>query len=181
MSIQTYSGLPALAPQTKTDTIQLYTDFAKGIGHLRNDPDYDMLFIPKYEDFVKFDVKNDVHPLHHHLNIHEAQVFADDDEEAYLNASPHLNEASRKRRFQRLLVRKLEREATFDKSAEMKERLNHEKIVLQEYIQEEDAVQRQERDFATASNSNEIDGGSGDEREGDDSGVSGEEGVLGSP
>ena len=180
MSIQTYSGLPALAPQTKAETIKLYSDFAKGIAHLRNDPDYDMLFIPKYEDFVKFDVKNDVHPLHHHLNIHEAQVMADDDEKAYLDASPHLDEAVRKRRFQRLLVRKLEREATFDKSAEMKERLNHEKIVLEKYIQEEDAIQ-QERDSAAASNCNEVNRGSSDKREGDDTRVSGEEGVLGCP
>lgn len=181
MALQTYSGLPALAPQTKADTIKLYSDFAKGIAHLRNDPDYDFLFIPKYEDFVKFDVKNDVHPLQHHLSIHEAQVMADDDEQAYLDASLHLPEASRKRRFQRLLVRKLEREATFDKSAEIKERLTHEKIVLQEYIQEEDALQQQERDSATASNSNQIDRGSSNKREGDGFGVSGEEGVLGCP
>ena len=132
MALQTHSGLPALAPQTKADTIKLYSDFAHGIAHLCNDPDYDFLFIPKYEDFVKFDVKNDVHPIQHTLNTHEAQVMADDDERAYLDVSLHLPEAVRKRRHQRLLVRQLEREATFDKSAEMKERLNHEKIVLQE-------------------------------------------------
>jgi len=181
MSIQTYSGLPALAQQTKAETIKLYSDFAQGIAHLRNDPNYDLLFIPKYEDFVKFDVKNDVHPIQHTLNTHEAQVMADDDERAYLDCSPHLPEASRKRRFQRLLVRKLEREATFDKSAEMKERLTHEKIVLQEYIQEEDALQQQERDSAAASNCNEVNRGSSDKREGDDTRVSGEEGVLGCP
>ena len=105
MSIQTYSGLPALAPSTKADTIGLYSDFAKGIAHLRHDPNYDLLFIPKYEDFVKFDCKNDLHPMQHALNTHEAQIMADNDERAYLDASPHLPEAVRNRRYQRLLVR----------------------------------------------------------------------------
>ena len=179
MSLQTYSGLPALAPSTKADTIKLYADFAKGIAHLRDDPNYDLLFIPTYEDFVKFDCKNDVHPLQHTLNTHEAQVMADDDEKAYLDASPHLPEAGRKRRYQRLVVRQLEREATFDKSMAMKERLEGEKIILAECI-EKDAAQ-QEGDHSTASSCNTIDGGSDLERAGDDSRVPREEGVLGSP
>lgn len=176
MSIQTYSGLPALASSTKTDTIKLFSDFAKGIAHLRDDPDYDLLFIPKYEDFVKFDCKNDVHPLQHALNTHEAQVMADDDERAYLDASLHLPEAGRKRRYQRLLVRQLEREATFDKSVAMKDRLEGEKNILAECIDKEDAAQ-QERDHSAASSCDTIDGGSDIERAGDDSGLSREEGI----
>ena len=180
MSIQTYSGMPALAPSTKADTMQLYSDFVKGIAHLRDDPNYELLFIPKYEDFVRFDCKNDVHPLHHALNIHGAQIIADDDERAYLDASPHLPEVVRKRRYQRLLVRQLEREATFDKSMAMKERLEGEKIILAECIDEEDAAQ-QERDNSATSNCDAIDGGSDIERARDDSGLSREEGVPCSP
>ena len=180
MSIQTYSGLPALAPSTKADTIRLYSDFAKGIAHLQHDPNYDLLFIPKYEDFVKFDCKNDLHPMQHALNTHEAQVMADNDERAYLDASPHLPEAVRNRRYQRLLVRQLEREATFNKSMAIKERLEGEKIILAQCIEKEDAAQ-QERDHSSTSSCDTIDGGSDIERAGDDPCLSREEGVLGSP
>ena len=129
---------------------------------------------------MKFDCKNDVHPLQHTLNTHEAQVMADDDERAYLDASPHLPEAVRNRRYQRLLVRQLEREATFDKSTAMKEQLEREKIILAECIDKEDATQ-QEGDHSSTSSCDTIDGWSDIERAGDDPCLPREEGVPGSP
>ena len=97
--------------------------------------------------------------------------MADDDERAYLDASPHLPEAVRKRRYQRILVRQLEREATFDKSVAMKDRLEGEKIILAECIDEEDAAQ-QERDNSATSSCDTIDRWSDIERTGNDSGLS---------
>lgn len=131
MSIQTYSGLPAYSVQTVEGTREVYSDFAAGLAHLRHDPEYERLWIPKLEDFLKYDMKNTCHPMQYELNKHMAQEDADKDEEAYLAAATHLSTAERKMREQRLVVRKLERQVVFDKS--VKEKLVQEKNLLQEY------------------------------------------------
>lgn len=176
MSIQTYSGLPAYSPETINETNKLYSDFQKQLSHLYHDPNFEHLLIPKLEDFLKFDVKNNCHPMQYTRNKHSAEEEADDDERAYLQAALHLSTEERQRREQRLVVRRLEREAVFDKSADMKERVTREKNLLDEYIAIENAA-LQAADIERASSVPEGDRGSDYGCEGDDNSDSGEEGL----
>jgi hypothetical protein len=176
MSIQTYSGLPAHSHETINETNKLYSEFHSQLSHLYNDPDFERLLIPKLEDFMKFDVKNNCHPIHYTMNQHLAGREADQDEAAYLRAANHLSDEERQKRQQSLIVRELERQAVFDKSGDMKERLAREKNLLEEYIAIENAA-KQAADIERTSGVSEEYRREGNGCEGDDHCDSATEGV----
>ena len=133
MSLETLSGLPAKCPLTTKAASTAYREFMKGIEHLRGCVDYDLLFIPSVDDFLRFDVKNHCHPVHHELLKQKSSRENDEDSLHYTKArfDNGLIEAEEyETKIQELRVKEIERKMVFDKSAARAEQLAFEKQVL---------------------------------------------------
>ena len=142
MSIQTRSGLPAHCPNTTEATAKLYTDFRRGIEHLRGCDDFDLLFIPKAEDFFKFDVKNNCHPIHHEIVGQRVSAESDEEDKVYTQARYNngiIDEEEYRLRMQEFRVKEMKRQLVFDKSVAFRDEFEWEQNILEEY-RNQDAV-----------------------------------------
>ena len=143
MSIQTYSGLPARCPNAIEATAKLYQDFRKGIEHLRGCDDWDLLFIPKLEDFLKYDVKNHCHPMHHEIVGQRVSREVDEEDMAYIQArydNGIISEEEYNLKMQEYKVKEMKRKLVFDKSQAFREEFQREEYLLKEYKQNQHAV-----------------------------------------
>lgn len=143
MSIQTRSGLPAHCPNTTQATAKLYTDFRRGIEHLRGCDDFDLLFIPRAEDFFKFDVKNNCHPIHHELVGQRVSAESDEEDKAYIQARFNngiIDEDEYRLRMQEFKVKEMKRQLVFDKSVAFRDEYELQQNILEEYKRNQDAV-----------------------------------------
>ena len=133
MSIETLSGLPAKCPLTTEAAATAYRGFMKGIEHLRGCADYDLLFIPNVDDFLRFDVKNHCHPIHHELLKQQSSRENDEDNLQYTKAkfdNGLISSEEYETKIQELRVKDIERKMVFDKSAARAEQLAFERQVL---------------------------------------------------
>lgn len=143
MSILTHSGLPAKCPNTIEATAKLYQDFRKGIEHLRGCEDFDLLFIPKVEDFLKFDVKNNCHPMHHEVVGHKVSRESDEEDIAYIQARYNNGIIPKEEydfKMQEYKVKEMKRKLVFDKSKAFREEFEREEYLLKEYKENQNAV-----------------------------------------
>jgi len=143
MSIQTRSGLPAHCPNTTSATAKLYQDFRRGIEHLRGCDDFDLLFIPKAEDFFKFDVKNNCHPIHHEVVGQRVSAESDEEDKAYIQARFNngiIDEDEYRLRMQEFKVKEMKRRLVFDKSVAFRDEYELQQNILEEYKRNQDAV-----------------------------------------
>lgn len=143
MSIQTRSGLPAHCPNTTSATAKLYTDFRRGIEHLRSDPDFDLLFIPRAEDFFKYDVTNNCHPIHHEIVGQRVSAESDEEDKAYTQARYNngiIDEEEYRLRMQEFKVKEMERQLVFDKSVAFRDEYELQQNILLGYKRNRDAV-----------------------------------------
>ena len=135
MSLCTLSGLPAHCPNTIEKATAQYNEFMKGIEHLRDCADFNLLFIPKVEDFLKFDIRNDCHPMHHEILKHQSAREHDEDDLAYAKAqftNGIISEETYEMQIQEKRVRELKRRAVFDKSDAFQKQLLFEVDVLKQ-------------------------------------------------
>jgi len=105
---------------------------------------------------MKFDIKNNCHPLQYEMLKHKNEVQSDKEEADYLSVAHReaaISETEYNRRSLRLKVREMERELVFNKTAQHKEDLAKQKLILEEYIEaekaekaEKDAIHQQETD-----------------------------------
>lgn len=143
MSILTHSGLPAKCPSTIETTAKLYQEFRKGIEHLRACEDFDLLFIPKVEDFLKFDVKNNCHPMHHEVVGHTASRESDEEDISYIQARYNNGIITKEEydfKMQEYKVKEMKRKLVFDKSKAFREEFEREEYLLKEYKENQNAV-----------------------------------------
>ncbi len=135
MSLCTLSGLPAHCPNTIEKATAQYNEFMKGIEHLRDCADFNLLFIPKVEDFLKFDIRNDCHPMHHEILKQQSAREHDEDDLAYAKAqftNGVISEETYEMQIQEKRVRELKRRAVFDKSETFQKQLLFEVDVLKQ-------------------------------------------------
>ena len=135
MSIQTHSGLPARCPKTIEAAKADYDAFMKGIAHLKDCDDYNLLYIPKLEDFLRFDVKNSCHPMHHELQKQKGAREYDEDDLQYKKAQFNngaITEEEYEMTIQEKRVREMTRRAVFDKTDAFKKQLQFEIDVLEQ-------------------------------------------------
>ena len=135
MSIQTHSGLPARCPKTIEAAKADYDAFMKGIAHLKDCDDYDLLYIPKLEDFLRFDVKNSCHPMHHELQKQKGAREYDEDDLQYKKAQFNngaITEEEYEMTIQEKRVREMTRRAVFDKTDTFRKQLQFENDVLEQ-------------------------------------------------
>ena len=135
MSLCTLSGLPAHCPNTIEKATAQYNEFMKGIEHLRDCADFNLLFIPKVEDFLKFDIRNDCHPMHHEILKQQSAREYDEDELTCAKAqftNGIISEETYEMQIQEKRVRELKRRAVFDKSDAFKKQLLFEVDVLKQ-------------------------------------------------
>ena len=143
MSIQTYSGLPAKCSNTIESTAKLYQDFRKGIEHLRGCDDWDLLFIPSVEDFLKYDVKNHCHPMHHEIVGQKVSIESDEEDKAYLKArydNGVIPKQEYNLKMQEYKVKEMKRKLVFDKSVSFRDEFQQEVYLLEEYKRNQHAV-----------------------------------------
>ncbi len=135
MSIQTHSGLPARCPKTIEAAKADYDAFMKGIAHLKDCDDYNLLYIPKLEDFLRFDVKNSCHPMHHEVMKQKGSREYDEDDLEYKKAQYRngtITEEEYEMAIQEKRVREMKRRAVFDKTDAFKKQLQFEIDVLEQ-------------------------------------------------
>ena len=143
MSFQTMSGLPAHCPNTIESARAQYDTFMQGIAHLRDCPDFDLLFIPKVDDFLKFDVKNSCNPMHHEVMKQQSAREYDEDDLEFAKAqytNGIISEEEYEIKIQEKRVRELKRRAVFEKSEAFRKQLEFEADVLAQMHAVKDAL-----------------------------------------
>ena len=154
--METYSGLPAHSQATYDLVAAEYNKLMQSVAHLKHDPNYENLYLPKLSDFMKYDIKNQCHPMQYELLKHQNEIQVDKEESEYLcvaHRESAIPESEYNRRSQRLKVREMERQLIFNKSEQHKEDLAKQKLILEKYIEaekaekeEKDAIHEQEPD-----------------------------------
>ena len=82
MSWETHTGLPYLSNESKKYYENKHKSMLNNLIHIAGDNDFKKLWIPTVQEYLKYDVKNPIHPLHLE-NIHANNQEIANEEKLY--------------------------------------------------------------------------------------------------